>query len=191
MKISVFILSLMIGAFGAPVAFAVDFEGHTQFTNIDLEGEFWVRCSGEGRVKRAYHQCRGYILNPIGAWARFSDDSGIQADRVELQTTRKDTGRVITKRMKWDSRAGETSRAVNLWTWTLFQRPLLEMGDNEVRYAYTKNGQRVGEGSVFVNVRDGGVRSCETQSYSTVNMSMCNNMAYACDFYFNRQNNCE
>lgn len=190
-KIGLIILSFLVGALIIPPAFAVDFEGATEFTNITLEGSFRVTCQNGREFRQANHYCRGYILNPTGSFARLTDDSGVVADRVELQTTRKDGGRVIKKRMRWDAANGQTERDVNLWVRTLFQRPLLEMGDNEVRYAYTKNGQRVKEGSFFANVAQGEARSCEPRTLHTGNLFFCENYGSACNHYFTQQNNCE
>lgn len=167
---------------------AADFEGQTEFTHFDLSGLYSVTCYDRGERKYALHQCRGYLLNPFG-WAHFHHDPQGEVDRVELSTVNKE-GKQIRKKSAWDTARNRSEKEINLWTWTVFQRPLLEIGENQVRYSLSKQGRTVENGSFQVIVHDGGARSCRERSTSTGSAQLCDSYAIACDEYFRLENNC-
>lgn len=186
----VFLTFLSVISIGfSPAIFAADFEGETEFTHYDLQGFYRVTCFGGGRSETAYHQCRGYLLDPF-SFGYFTHDTDEMVDRVHLSTVNKD-GKTINKRSDWNAEEGRSQKRINLWVKTLFQRPLLEIGDNQVSYRLTSSGEIVDAGEFQVMVHDGGVRTCRDRSTTTGDMNLCESYSRACDEYFRMENNCE
>jgi hypothetical protein len=186
---SVFSLfSVVLCTFWVGHAGAADFNGRLEFTHFDLQGDVDVTCFERGEIKRAYHQCSGYLLNP-GAYAHFYHNSSAPADRVTVSTVHKN-GKIVQKRSAWDQEKRRSNDAFNLWVWTVFQRPLLELGANVVSFELTRNGRSLEKGEMTVQVRDGGLRQCRYRRITTGNASMCNSSAAACSEYFDLENNC-
>lgn len=181
------ILSILILTFGYQ-AYSADFQGHNEFTHYDLEGTYRVTCVARG-VETVFHQCRGYLLNPFN-FGYFNHETDKSADRVELSTVNKE-GKTIKKRSDWNQAKGRSKKRINLWVWTVFQRPLLEIGDNQVSYALTRRGQVMESGEFNVTVHDGGLRSCQSRSTTTTDKTLCENRSFACEDYFRQENNCD
>lgn len=172
-----------------PAAQAADFEGQTEFTHFNIEGFYRVSCFDRGRVEHVTHRCRGYLLNPF-SFAYFQHDVEEEVDRVHLSTINKE-GKRITKRSSWNAKENRSQKRINLWVETVFQRPLLEIGDNQVVYNLTRRGQTVDSGEFDVLVHDGGLRTCRDRSASSGNMNLCESYSMACSEYFRLENNCQ
>jgi hypothetical protein len=167
---------------------ATSFDGRREFTHIDLRGAVDVTCFDGGQVKRSYHQCSGYLLQPR-AYAHFYHNTEVQADRVAL-TVQHQNKETVQKRSTWDNANKRSTDAFNLWVWTVFQRPLLELGENVISFDLTQAGRSVARGDFKVSVKDGGVRECRYRRITTGNEQLCENAMSACTEYFDLENNC-
>ncbi len=165
-----------------PAVFASDrigFSSGDTFSAYDYEGSMTLFCPGESR--RVI--CRGHGLEP-GEFDHLVFPSTIDADKVTL--TRTNT-RGDTRTKSSDIRNGQSrsKKSFNLWIRTLFQRPLLSMGDNTIRYSFEKNGNVIEEGTFHTQVIDGGIKSCRHLTL-TGGQGECQNPSLKCNEYFRR-----
>tara|TARA_R110000868_G_scaffold159516_20_gene388468 strand:- start:185 stop:718 length:534 start_codon:yes stop_codon:yes gene_type:complete len=171
------LIALILILTGGVVAADTTFEHGTVYSATSLQGNVWVQCAGQ---PSEYRSCAGYDLEP-GMYTTLV--SGADADKFQVEALHAD-GSTTKKKGKFDADSGKSS-AINLWIRTLFQRPLLEMGANTVRYTLTKKGQVVEQGEFEVRVDRGARQVCPTGTiYSPGND--CGSTSYVCDMYFNR-----
>lgn len=169
----------------------VGFSGGDVFQAVDLEGEISLTCQepGTGRTEYSQFRCTGEILEP-GEFSWFMGPRGVAADQVELSAIHED-GSSRTKSEKYDEVAGRTSSTVNLWVWTLLQRPLLEMGRNTVNYRLTKGTRETSSGKFEVRVERAPTRTCRfRRSYFSSNMQDCQTGGGWCGQYFGDESYC-
>tara|TARA_B100001248_G_scaffold261746_1_gene254005 strand:+ start:14076 stop:14618 length:543 start_codon:yes stop_codon:yes gene_type:complete len=112
---------------------------------------------------------------------------GYDADRVELEATQ-ESGKTVTKKMRFRTIEGRTKKKVNLLMNTLFQRALLAEGENQVDYRLTKDKELVKEGSFKVVVEELPELYCGTRSLS--GFYQCHDIKGICDAYFFRNRSC-
>lgn len=171
-------------------AFAeVEFEAGNQFEAVRLSGNIGVWCddnraAGKRQLRTIY--CRADMLMP-GEFSRVLYTGSEEADEVKVSVT-KGNGKRTTKTS--DLKNGVSTKNINLWISTLFQRPLLDYGRNQVEYSLTNNGQLVGAGSFEVNVDSLPDRQCRYRTYTAPFPGNCNNMTL-CNRYFADENYCE
>lgn len=186
----VFKLIVSIGFLASSVpSVAADFNGHREFTHVDLVGDVDVTCLGGGQIGRRSFQCSGYMLNPQ-MFSRFHHEFDGQADRVTLSTQHRNN-KTVRKSSDWDQSKQRSKDAFNLWVSTVFQRPLLQMGLNTISYDLTRSGRSVESGTFMVRVNDGGTRQCRYRRITTTDSTLCENGNIACGDYFELENNCE
>lgn len=175
---------------------AVGIEGFTQgfsygdtFEVIELSSRVELECRARyGRVTRQIFYCRDQFLSPSD-WDHFVFE-GVDADEVELTATY-ENGDMRTKKEDFDAAKGRTEDRVNLWIGTLFQRPLLSFGHNEISYKMLKQDQTVEEGNFSVQVRLGERRFCRNGYYHTRDPHRCHTSNdEICNFHYRRQNWC-
>ncbi len=134
-------------------------------------------------------RCRGNILNP-GEFTFFEGPEGVDADEVVLTALHED-GSIKEKIESYDSSI-RRSDDVNLWIRTLFQRPLLEFGQNTIQWDMKSSDQSVSHGTFIVNVVRGQVRQCRHRWYNSNSLSDCRGGGgFVCDHHFRRENYCE
>lgn len=171
------LIALILILTGGIVAADTTFEHGTVYSATSISGNVWVHCGNQASELR---HCAGYDLEP-GMYTRLV--SGADADRFTVEALHAD-GKTTKKKGKFDAEAGK-SDSINLWLRTLFQRPLLAMGQNLVRYTLTKKGEVVEQGEFNVSVETGARQACPTGTvWSSGNN--CGSTAYVCDMYFNR-----
>lgn len=165
-----------------PTAFASDrigFSGGDTFTAYDYEGSFTLFCPDASRRVN----CQGYGLEP-GEFDYLVFPAEINADKVVL--TRINTrGETRSKDSKIKRGQNRSKKTFNLWIRTLFQRPLLSMGDNRIRYSFEENGNVVSDGEFTTQVIDGGLKFCQHMAMSGSEAD-CQNPTSACNAYFRR-----
>jgi hypothetical protein len=178
---------LLLGAAQARVGFS----GGEVFQAVGLEGEISLTCQepGTGRLEHSQFRCSGEVLEP-GEFSWFVGPLGVAGDSVELIAQHED-GSSRTKNEKYDEAAGRTSSAVNLWVWTLLQRPLLEIGKNAVSYRITKSSRETSSGQFEVRVERTPTRTCRfRRSYFSSNMQDCQTGGGWCGQYFGDESYC-
>lgn len=163
-------------------------QGNTR-TAVAISGDLMVSCHEPGRPPtHAFFSCRDLVLEPT-SYDFFQGPKGLDADEVELTATRED-GSTRTKREKYDSLTYRSEDPFNLWISTLFQRPLLKGGHNEIAYTLIQNQTAVGQGKFQVLVQKGPSRVCPRSSYNSINSSDCQSQFSVCNRYFSQYNNC-
>ncbi|NQZ01550.1 MAG: hypothetical protein HRT45_12880 [Bdellovibrionales bacterium] len=182
---------LIVSFFSVAAIASPSFEGNTDFVSVQLDGQLFVRCSDRGQVDSRWQRCRGNLLNPTGAFARFQVDSDIRTNRVELKSTW-ENGKQVSRRPRWDSENSQTKRTVNLWVETVFQTPLLDYGKNWVEYRLVEDRTgRTHVGAFAVNVDVGEPRTCPDDSVFSSNMDDCRfGSTSLCSRYFQQNNYC-
>ncbi|MCB0408228.1 MAG: hypothetical protein KDD34_08495 [Bdellovibrionales bacterium] len=189
MNLQILFAQVFIGIIYSSLTLAASFDGRTEFTHFDLQGEFSVSCMSGQERGHAIYQCRGYLMEP-SSFAYFYHDPNASVERVELSAMNK-KGQKILKKSNWNSQENRTEKRINLWVETLFQKPLLELGDNKVQFVFfNKKNQIVESDEFMVRVDNGGLRECHSRSHFTSDMQMCNSGAFACDEYFYLENDC-
>lgn len=134
----------------------------------------------------AKYRCYGYSLTPGDA--DYFVGPKINADEVELVAVRAD-GSKRSKKGEYDSAKGQSKDAFNLWIETLFQKPLLKMGRNDVTWTLRREGRSVQTGSFIAEVFDRGDLRCPAASETSWDPSDCQNSGRICGDYFFRYGN--
>lgn len=134
----------------------------------------------------AHHRCYGYVFTP-GDQDYFVGPA-VNADEVELVAVRAD-GSKRSKKSEYDGAKGQSKDRFNLWIETLFQKPLLKMGRNDVTWTLKRNGRTVQSGSFIAEVFDRGDLRCPSTSETSWDPMDCQNSGRICSDYFFRYGN--
>lgn len=165
--------------------FAMRLEKAETFQANFVEGDISVTCFSPEGTRTARFRCTESYLNPSD-FSRVITESNVDADKVVL--TYKDGKKTRTKSSKFSGNRSKSE--FNLWIWTLTQRPLLDLGENEISYELTKKNSVVESGSFTVNVEATPTRYCRHRSYTSTNANDCTNGSNVCGQYFREQNFC-
>lgn len=181
-------LMMVIFSFSA-MALDVGFDSGNNLNSVELSGSVRVFCTDSRGTDTRFAMCYSNILSP-NEYARIVVTNGtVDADKVSVVAYHAD-GSSRSKSAGFDSVKGESTKRFNLWISTVFQRPLLDGGENRVVYTFTKNGAVVLEGEFTANVNEGQARECP---YGTIYSSRgddCKTGAFVCDEYFRKYNYC-
>jgi hypothetical protein len=134
----------------------------------------------------ANYRCYGYSLTPGDA--DYFVGPKVNADEVELVAVRAD-GSKRSKTSEYESAKGQSKDTFNLWIETLFQKPLLKMGRNDVTWTLKRSGRAVQTGSFIAEVFDRGDLRCPAASETSWDPSDCQNSGRICNDYFFRYGN--
>lgn len=167
---------------------AADFDGHKDFEAYNVRGTFRVTCVGS-TTQHYVHRCKAYGMHPFN-WSRLTHKASQEIDRVVVKSQRAD-GKTITRRSKWDNQLNQSFKQFNLWVKSLFQTPLLTIGDNQVSYELITDRKTVESGQFEVTVTKGAHYQCKDLSETVYNDNFCENSLDACRYYFDNQNDCE
>jgi hypothetical protein len=159
MKLSLMMSVLLIG-FAAHAE--VGFKNGNERTAVLSEGQIVVDCRA-GNPSIAYYTCRQEVMVQ-GEYDYFQGPEKVTADAVTLSAVHADGSR-RSKDVGYNASTGKSTKSVNLWILTLFQKPLLDIGPNKVSYKMTKNGKVTGSGVFTANVIDGGRKVCHRRGY--------------------------
>lgn len=177
-------LSLIL--FAVPgFAATLGFANGNQLTVVPIQGQVVVDCPGGVTVN---YLCRDTAMDPA-SYDYFVGPQGVVADQVALSCFRPDGSR-RDHTVAYDSVQGRSSEAVNLWISTLFQKPLLQVGANQVSYAMLRQSQTVASGVVTVNVVHGDLRTCPATRYNSLDSSDCQSQYSVCQRYFEQYDYC-
>ncbi len=181
------LLALLLMSFSFCVySQTVSFERGNTMSMVEMEGRLFIQCRDSGGGTDSYsYSCyqQGLVGGDYGA-IKVTDGS-IDADWVKLQRE----GSRYIKGAKFDSTSGTTGYHYNLWIRSLLQRPLLQLGENKIKYTFTKNRQVVKEGEFTVIVTNTESRQCNYDSMYYG--GYCPSYSEACGNYFRRQNYCK
>ncbi|MBK7962601.1 MAG: hypothetical protein IPK04_16265 [Bdellovibrionales bacterium] len=164
------------------------------FTSVALRGTVVAHCQprpgdpGSGGPTMVTYSCRESILEPA-EMDYFVGPQGIVAETVELQVTHED-GSKRAKSYPYDSVRFRSSKRVNLWVASLFQKPFLEQGINKFNYILKQADQVVQAGQFDVQVERGAPRTCPYSSITIWDPNECSNQISVCRRYFQQFNDC-
>jgi hypothetical protein len=177
-------LALAVVCFIHPGAWASGFSKGNDRSSISLTGDLRVICPGQGAQ---YVRCEADYLSG-GEFDYFQSSLGLKADKVVLSNVA-DTGHRAEKSMRFDSKNQTTTSRVNLWSLTVFQRPLLDLGKNRVTATYFKAEKPIGGEQVIVQVERAAPRWCRPD---TLWVEHCDGIVDSfCDEYFHQQDYCQ
>ncbi|MDC1175468.1 hypothetical protein OAT67_08720, partial [Bacteriovoracaceae bacterium] len=146
------------------------------------QGTVTVNCPTETRIVNCYDS----YLSPSSV-SKFTYEGAQEVDKVKLEAIHEDgDSRDKSSRMK----NGVSTKRINLWISTLFQRPLLDYGQNIVNYTFSNNGREVESAQLNVVVEQLPTRYCSWGTYRAFSDSQCQNTASICSDYFRRYNDC-
>lgn len=192
------VLSMAISALalvGAQTANAqAGFKNGNTFDYKSAVGDVSVHCpntggglpGGPSGPTFANYRCYGYSFSP-GDTDYFVGPK-VNADEVELVAIRADGSR-RSKKSEYESAKGQSKDTFNLWIETLFQKPLLKMGRNDVTWTLKRSGRTVQTGSFIAEVFDRGNLRCPAASETSWDPSDCQNSGRVCSDYFFRYGN--
>ena len=148
---------------------AAGFKDGDSFSVQPVRSSITLYCyNGDGRgTTSRFYNCNNEYISPV-AYSRFVNDSGVSAKKVRLQVTRANCS-VKTKTKKWSNKK-EQSRSFNLWIGSLLQRPLLDIGANQISYEMlAKSGEVVESGEFNVNVERKPAVVCAHRTFNAYN----------------------
>ena len=145
-----------------------------------MQGHVSYRCAG----RLTFLSCFSSNLTE-GNVSKLISDQSIDANRVVIQNSANDK----TKKSRFDSKSGKSKKSFNLWISTLTQRGLLESGENEISYSFTKNSQEVASGKFNVLVNTSKIRTCSSRYFSY--LDPCPDDVQICNRFFREQNYCQ
>lgn len=166
------------------------FAGGNIFHYTPAEGDVLVNCprSGGGGIpgtptgpSSASFRCYGYVFSPAES-AQFVGPV-TTADQVELTATHAD-GTTRTKSSAYDGGTGRSVDTFNLWIETLFQRPLLKVGRNDITWSLFSGGHLVQSGAFIADVVQKPTLSCPLGSTTSWDPDGCSSSTSACTDYF-------
>lgn len=178
---------VMITLLWSSFSFAQGFQSGSEFNHYTLHGRVHLTCMGNVGDRTTVY-CDGYNLEP-GTRDYFVHPEDINADKVKLTVIRPD-GKERKQTKKYYSDKGR-SKSFNLWIDTLFQNPLLHLGENTVSYKMKNGRDTVDEGSFEVYVNDLGSRQCNTRFMTSPRDEDCRfGGSSICSEYFYLENDC-
>jgi hypothetical protein len=169
------------------------FVGGNTFEYTQATGDVFVNCPRTGGgapsgPSSASYRCYGYVFAPAES-AQFSGPK-IDANFLELTSTRAD-GSTFTKTGDYLGARGISKDTFNLWIETLFQRPLLKIGRNDITWTLKKDGRVVMTGNFLAEVFQKPSLRCPTVSETSWDANDCVNSSRVCsDYYYNYGNQC-
>lgn len=160
-----------------------------------IQGQVRVVCDGFNGSGTAQYNCRDVVLspNPYDYFVGPQVSSDFGNERVELVATHED-GTVRVKSASYDAPRGKSREAFNLWISTIFQKPLLGYGTNNVRYKiYTaeRTSEIQSEGLFVVTVQKSAGRTCPSVEYTSTDYNDCNSQYSICQRYFDQYKYCQ
>lgn len=162
------------------------FVGGNHFEYTSAVGDIFVHCPRTGGgipsgPSTANFRCYGYIFQPAES-AQFMGPQ-TNADEVELTAIRED-GTTFAKNSRYDGVRGVSTDTFNLWIETVFQRPLLKLGVNQVNWILKSAGQAVAQGTFEATVVQKQSLTCPNASMTSWDADGCTNSYRACSDYF-------
>lgn len=174
-----FLISLILFSIHNAYSLDVQFEGGNDIEILSREGTVNVSCTENGNRRRYSYSCYDSTLTS-GSYGAVEVIGGtIDADYVKLQRK----GSKYIKKIKYYPKRNRSSRRINLWVRTLFQRSLLKSGENIIKYRFFKNKKVILQGEFVANVSPGRSDYCGRGSIYTTS---CPSMYQACDSFFRR-----
>ncbi|OFZ20377.1 MAG: hypothetical protein A2Z20_07885 [Bdellovibrionales bacterium RBG_16_40_8] len=180
-------MSILVALLSSSLVNAAGFSSGNNFFETRLFGEVTVLCTYPGRGGSRMVYCRGETLDPV-EFDYFVLDEYVPASKIILKSREIE----ITKKMAYVSEKKRSKKQFNLWVWTLFQRPLLQYGENNIVYQLLDGSKIVRDGEFKVSVQRGEDRQCRHRVMHSSSPDDCDfGSRSICDEYFRLENYCE
>ena len=169
------------------------FVGGNKFEYTPATGDVFVNCPRTGGgvppgPSTASYRCYGYSFAPAES-AQFVGPKA-DANLVELTANRAD-GSAFTKTSDYLGTRGVSKDTFNLWIETLFQRPLLKLGRNDVTWTLKKDGRVIMTGNFLAEVFQKASLLCPNVSQTSWDSNDCVNSSRVCsDYFYNYGSQC-
>ena len=154
-----------------------------------LKGDLVIRCTEGNETMLLHASCHHRYLTPDN-WSHFYTTDNVDADMVRL-IYKDRRGKKRIKDEGFDPETKMSKKQFNLWIWTLFQRPILKPGHNDISYELTKDRSVVAIGSFAVYVNELPTRYCPDDSINSHYISDCKDPTFICRHYFKRHYDCQ
>ncbi len=181
------LLLIMVLSFTA-YGFEFGFVDGTDYTRSTVSGSVFLSCYGPNGYSSNFQHCRENIMDPV-SWSKFYTDSKVVADKLVIVSVQQD-GEKVQKSMTFNYLKGQTQKHVNLGVNTVFQKALLDYGNNQIFYYLFFKDRKVEEGRFVATVVRGESRICDTRSYTSHNENDCRYGLSYCSYYFQDENFC-
>ena len=154
-----------------------------EFQYANIEGNLTITC--KNRTKTI--TCRDVFLSPW-PYDVYIGPRNSNAQDVQFHAT---VGTdVQTTSVSYNGKTGRSSD-VNLGVYSLFQKPLLKVGENTVRASLIGKSGNVLSSELFnISVSRGKSRSCDSRETHSDNLQDCEHTYTLCQMYFRNQNYC-
>lgn len=154
-----------------------------RFQYSSIEGQLTVSCSNTAKVVT----CRDNFLDPWPYDVFIGPRSG-KATQIQLRAIAGAEAQVVTA--SYDGSAGQSAE-INLGVFSLFQKPLLRVGENRITWVLLDRNNGAVETDRFdVNVSRGPARRCPDRQYVSSNQGDCDHPYSLCQLYFRSENYC-
>ena len=138
------------------------------------------------KARKSYQLCSRWTMYP--AEFVYFKAGAVDANKVELMSTQED-GVLKKKSIPYDPIKMRSSSRVNLWIDTVFQDPLLAVGENKIQYVLSKDGQVAEAGDFIAEVTvDQQPRYCPDMVFRSRDDNDCRFPERVCSNYFQRLN---
>ncbi len=153
------------------------------FQYANIEGELTLTCKNNTKTMI----CRDVFMSPW-PYDIYVGPRNFNAESVRF--TALTGGDAQTALAKYDGRTGRSSD-VNLGVYSLFQKPLLKIGENRIQAALLGRDGKILESEFFsVSVTRAKSRTCDPKETYSQNPDDCEHTYSVCQQYFRAQNYC-
>jgi hypothetical protein len=169
----------------ASFSFAGGFSKGSHFNFRTLLGEIEIQCPNRQTV--AF--CRDQFLDPW-PYDIFRGPILPEASRVQLESSVASSQETRSIEVSYYGTTGK-SEEINLGISSIFQRPLLRFGSNQIDYKILSRSRKtIKEGRFVVTVSRSTTMYCDQRKVQTVNSEDCELTYSVCQQYFNDLNYC-
>ncbi len=153
------------------------------FEYANIEGELTLTCRNKTKVMT----CRDVFMSPW-PYDVYVGPKNFNAEVVKLTSIV--GGETQTSVVNYDGKTGR-SADVNLGVYSLFQKPLLKVGENRVQAVLlNRDGSVLDSESFNISVTRGKSRTCDAKETYSQNPDDCEHTYSVCQQYFRAQNFC-
>jgi hypothetical protein len=155
------------------------------FEYSNLSGQLFIQCP-QSSIQIS---CSELHMEPW-PYDIYNGPKTQKATQVEFLASISDSSEVRRAMVAYDGQSGR-SKEINLGVSTLFQRPLLRIGENSISVVIKDRLNKVLSESEFeISVTRGQSRACQPRQVNSANDSDCNSPYSSCQQYFIDQKYC-
>ncbi len=153
------------------------------FQYANIEGELTLTCKNQTKTMT----CRDVFMSPW-PYDVYVGPRNFNSEVVKF--TSLVGGEIQTSVVTYNGKTGR-SEDVNLGVYSLFQKPLLKVGENKIQAALLNRDGNILDSEFFnVSVTRGKSRACDAKETYSPNPDDCEHTYSVCQQYFRAQNYC-